>query len=114
MPRPNLSAADCLGLVGEEIRTILARRSPSASEPLRSCQNLTGDLGFSSADLVELAAALEKRLALSSSRSLPLSSFKTVDDICHACLASLRESEGLPDAALAASVRRGQARRLQQ
>ena len=112
MPNSSLTKAECLELVRGEIRAVLSRRSSSLSEPAQPYQQLSEDLGLGSSEIVELVAALERRLALSSSESLPLTDFKTVDDVCRSCLASRPGLEGIPDAALAASLRRGEARRL--
>jgi acyl carrier protein len=99
-------------LVRKEIRAALKKTASSASERIQPGQQLAADLGLSSSQIVELVATLERRLGLSASESLPLTDLQTVDDLCRSCLSVRRVREVLPEASLAASQRRGQARRL--
>jgi len=98
----SLTPEVCLDLVREEILRLRPGTAPTLASHLES------DLGLNSHDLVELLSALESRLDLGPSESLPQTELQTVEDLCQACQ-SLGESNA--DRALAASLLRGQARR---
>jgi acyl carrier protein len=98
----NFSPDHCLALVREEILRLCPDTAPTPQSLLEA------DLGLNSHHLVELLSALESRLDLGPSESLPQSELQTVDDLCRACQA-LGPSHA--DHALAASLLRGQARR---
>ena len=102
MRATSLTPEDCLALVREEI----LRLRPGTVPTLHS--QLEADLGLNSHDLVELLSALESRLDLGPSESLPQTELQTVEDLCQACQALGSTN---PDRALAASLLRGQARR---
>ena len=111
-PNPNneLTPDQCLGLIREEIARLRKPPLAAAGTP-QPWHQLCADLGLSSQEVVDLVAALEVRLALGPSECLPHTDLRTVADVCQACLNSRNGGEDPAKAALAASWRRGAARR---
>jgi hypothetical protein len=75
---------------------------------------LEADLGLSSLDVAEIVADLDARLSSPAHDRLPIADLRTVGDLCLACRCRLLgepPSSTEPDALLAASRRRGEARR---
>lgn len=116
MLNTNIGRAQIEQAVGETIRGIIlekaAGHAPKSVE-LTNTSTLGNDLGLTSLDLAQLVASLEINLGADPFQELvPITSVRTVGDVCHAFerffAGEQVESE---DAALLESKRRAEARK---